>query len=211
MKAYIINFNRLTYLRNMVEWCLAHDLEPVVVDNHSDYPPLLAYYKIKPCEIIRMKSNYGHTVVWDKLKDRLSDDRYIVTDPDLDMSGVPDDFLDVMHQGLNRHQDARKCGLSLEISDLPASPEGAYIKRIERVFWTMALDDMYFDALVDTTFALYRKNVKHYTLIGIRTNRPYTARHHSWYYTDFNLLPEDEQYYYRTAGDSASGKSRLIK
>ena len=72
---------------------------------------------------------------------------------------------------------------------------------------------MYFDANVDTTFALYRKHVmkKHTVQKSLRTNRPYTARHLPWYYTDFESLPDDEKYYYQTASDSASGKHRLMK
>lgn len=208
-KAFIINFNRLTYLRQMVEWCHVHHLEPIVVDNASNYPPLLEYYAGHPCEIIRMKKNYGHVVMWHELFP-LPQERFIITDPDLDMSGVPDDFLEVMNRGLDTHYVA-KCGLSLEINDLPDSDEGRLIRKIEGVFWERPLDDLYFDAITDTTFALYREHCRTYTLDAIRTNRPYTARHYSWYYTDFNLLPEDEQHYYRTANDSASGKNRLMK
>jgi hypothetical protein len=208
-KAFIINFNRLTYLRDMVEWCQAHGLEPIVVDNASDYPPLLEYYADHPCEIIRMPKNYGHVVMWHELFP-LPKERFIITDPDLDMSGVPDDFLAMMNKGLDRHY-VPKCGLSLEIADLPDNDEGAFIRKIEGVFWDNPLDDLFFDAKVDTTFSLYREGMNYYTIEGIRTNRPYTARHYSWYYTDFNSLPEDEKNYYRTANDSASGKKRLMK
>jgi hypothetical protein len=194
----------------MIDWCQAHGLDLIVVDNHSDYPPLLAYYHSKPCQIIYLPENYGHTVMWQGVV-KLPEERFIITDPDLDMSGVPDDFLTVMHHGLDRYLHAAKCGLSLEISDLPDSEEGRFIRNIEGVFWTKPLDPLYFDAITDTTFAMYRGGVMEYTLSGIGTNRPYTARHYSWYYTDFNLIPEDEQHYYRTAGDSASGKKRLMK
>ena len=207
--AYIINYNRLTYLKQMVEWCQRNKLYPIVVDNKSDYPPLLAYYDTRPCEIILLPGNYGHTVMWQE-HIPLPNERFIITDPDLDMSGVPADFLEVMNEGLNRYGVA-KCGLSLEINDLPDSEEGNFIRKIESVFWQHPLDNKFFDAITDTTFALYREDVRQYTLEAVRTNRPYTAKHYSWYYTDFNLLPIDEQHYYRTANDSASGKKRLMK
>lgn len=210
MKVFIISYNRLTYLRDMVNWCKEHNLEPVIVDNNSDYPPLLAYYHSKPCQIIMMPKNYGHTVMWHGLID-LPDERFIITDPDLDLSGVPDDFLEVLNIGLDRYHEKPKCGLSLEIDDLPGGPEAAYVRQIESVFWFHPLDDLFYDAKVDTTFALYRKGIREYTIEGIRVNRPYTARHYSWYYTDFNQLPEDERYYYKTANESASGKERLMK
>jgi len=210
MRVYIINYNRLTYLRQMVEWCKAHGLTPIIVDNDSNYKPLHDYYHTKPCQLIRMPKNYGHVVMWHNLIE-LPKDRFIITDPDLDMSGVPDDFLQVMHQGLDRYPETPKCGLSLEISDLPDSEEGRLVREIEGVFWEKPLDDLYFDALCDTTFAMYREGWRGYTIDAIRVNRPYTARHYSWYYTDFDSLPEDEKHYYRTANESASGKKRLLK
>lgn len=210
MKAFIINYNRLTYLRDMVTWCLEHNLEPAIVDNASDYAPLLEYYHSKPCEIIQMPKNYGHTVMWHQLFE-LPKERFIITDPDLDMSSVPDDFLEILNLGLDRYHDKPKCGLSLEIEDLPDSPESKYVRQIEGVFWLNPLDDLFYDAKVDTTFALYRKGVREYTIEGLRVKRPYTARHYSWYYTDFRQLPEDEQNYYLTANSSASGKNRLMK
>lgn len=154
--------------------------------------------------------NYGHTVMWHGLIE-LPSERFIITDPDLDMSGVPSDFLQLMNEGLNRYPWAAKCGLSLEINDLPEGKEREYVHRVESVFWDKPLDDLFFDADTDTTFALYRETTREHTHRAIRTNRPYTARHYSWYYTEFNLIPEDEQHYYRTANESASGKKRLMK
>jgi len=207
--AYIINFNRLTYTRQMIEWCHENGLRPIIIDNASDYQPLLDYYDTRPCEIIKLPGNYGHTVTWQGHIE-LPNERFIITDPDLDMSGVPSDFLQIMNEGLDRYY-ADKCGLSLEIEDLPDSEEGRLIRKIEAGFWRTPLDSKFYDAITDTTFALYRETVRQHSLNAVRTNRPYTARHYSWYYTDFNLLPEDEQHYYRTANDSASGKKRLMK
>jgi hypothetical protein len=193
----------------MVEWCKNNGLEPIIVDNASDYPPLLEYYQSDPCQVIVMPRNYGHRVMWAGLVE-LPKDRFIITDPDLDMSGVPYDFLSVLNDGLNICPVA-KCGLSLEINDLPDTKESRFISNIEAKYWVEKINDKYFRAEVDTTFALYREGWNQYTTEGIRTNRPYTARHYSWYYTDFDKLPEDEQNYYRTANDSASGKKRLMK
>lgn len=208
--AFIINYNRLTYLRQMVEWCQSHGLRPVVIDNASTYPPLLAYYSTNPCEVIRLNKNYGHTVAWSKAI-RLPRERYIVTDPDLDMSGVPDDFLEVMNRGLDLYPAAPKCGLSLEINDLPSNEYTDFVKNWESDFWLRPLDGMYFDADVDTTFALYRAGNHSHGYKAIRTNRPYTARHYCWYYTDMESIPEDERHYYQTANDSASYKKHLIR
>jgi hypothetical protein len=202
-------------LRKTIEWCVVNGLEPIVIDNHSDYPPLLEYYNTIPCNVLMLDANYGHTAIWTQgIIDKLGiTGRYIITDPDLSYEGVPGDFLNVLNAGLDKYLQFHKCAFSLEINDLPDTEEGNLVKNVyEKKYWApeAVLDDMYFYADTDTTFALYRETSREYNHSAIRTNRPYTARHLSWYYTDFNLLPEDEQNYYLTANDSASGKKRLL-
>jgi hypothetical protein len=162
-----------------------------------------------------MKENYGHTVLWNKeialLKSLVGNERYIVTDPDLDLEGIPDDFLKVLNAGLDKYPQFNKCGFSLEINDLPNTPEGNLIRtKVEPRYWRRLLDPLYYNAPIDTTFALYREGVNTYFHPAIRTNRPYTARHIPWYYYHFSELPEDEQYYFKTANSSSSGKNRLV-
>ncbi len=210
MKVLIINFNRLTLPRRMAEWLSKHGCEPIFIDNASTYQPLRDYYATCPFQVVEMYQNYGHTVVWTQdIVNKLGiKDRYIVTDSDLDLSFVPKDFIKVLNKGLDKYPMYDKCGLSLEIEDLPDSKEGAFIRNIEAKYWQNPLDNKYFDAPIDTTFALYRVNK--YTLSGIRANRPYTAKHIPWYYTDFNRLPEDERNYFLTANESSSGKNRIL-
>lgn len=214
MKTLIIVRNRLKLAVDLANWCYAHGLDPVFIDNGSDYPLLIQYYaELCPYKVIHLEKNYGHTCVWDlDLVNKLEiKDRYIVTDPDLDLSGVPDDFLSMLHRGLDLYP-VDKCGLSLEINDLPDSEEGNFIRnKCEAKYWKTPLDKDFFKADTDTTFALYREGVNHYSHSAVRTNRPYTAKHIPWYYTDFNSLPDDEQYYFKTANDSSSGKKRLMK
>ena len=138
MIALIINYNRVTYVKQMADWCAEHNLIPIIIDNHSDYPPLLEYYYQCPYTVYRMKNNIGHKVcaILDLRKLFGITGRYIVTDPDLDLSGIPDDFLEVLNEGLDRYPDRVKCGFSLEIDDLPNTEEAHYIKnRHELDYW----------------------------------------------------------------------------
>jgi hypothetical protein len=216
MKALIINYNRLTLPRLIAEWCVEHGLTPVFVDNNSDYPPLMDFYHHAPFMVMHLNKNYGHTAVWlpeCTVLERLGilDEPYIVTDSDLDLSGVPADFLKVMQAGLNKYPKYDKCGLSLEVNDLPDTPEGRFIPQCEGRYWQRPLDEVYFDAPTDTTFALYKAGVREYNHNAIRVNRPYTAKHVPWYYDDLSKLPEDEQYYFKTASERFStGKKRLV-
>ena len=214
MKALIINYNRLLMPKRTADWCAGHGLIPIIIDNHSTYEPLLEWYLKCPYTIIRLKENYGSHVLWkaplfDFLK---TEKQHILTDPDLDLSGVPDDFLEVMQEGLKRYPEFTKIGLSLEINDLPDSPEGNFIRGVEGKYWRNPLDDRYFIADTDTTFCL-RTQIEH-THKALRTNRPYTARHIPWYYTSFSALDAEEQNYFNTAIGGAtggsSGKDRIL-
>lgn len=196
----------------MANWLSKRNIEPIIIDNHSDYPLLIEYYaNLCPYQVLHMDKNYGHRVIWDQnLLGKIGiTGEYLLTDPDLYLSDVPDDFLEVMHEGLIRYPQFDKCALSLEINDLPDSPEGRFIRKHEARYWQNKLDKQYFKADTDTTFALYRAGVNHYSHSAIRTNRPYTCKHVPWYYIDFNSLSEEDKYYFNSANESSSGKSRL--
>ena len=155
-KALIINFNRISLPIQLAYWCFNNGLEPLIVDNNSDYPPLIEYYEQRcPFQVVRMEQNYGHMVVWkQELLKRLGiTGHYIVTDPDLDCSNIPPDFLSVLEEGLRRYPQFDKCGFSLE-TDGATSPGTV---EWESQFWQHPLDDRYYDAAIDTTFALYKR------------------------------------------------------
>lgn len=208
MKCLIINYNRITLPVNLAFWAYTNGLDPVIVDNNSTYQPLLDYYKFRcPFPVLRMDENYGAHVVWEQnvLKTLGITDKYIVTDPDLDCSNIPDDFLAVLEAGLLKYPFFDKCGFSLETKG--ATSPGTVEWELQ--FWKQPLDDIYFNAAIDTTFALYKTPVFSYK--GIRTNRPYTAIHVPWAYTHVKDLPEDEQFYYRTQNEDTGSHTHVIK
>jgi len=216
MKALIINFNRITLPNDMAEWLSKRGCEPIFIDNNSDYPPLLEYYKHCPFQVLRMDKNYGQLVVWDQgVLDTLKiDGHYIVTDPDLDLSNVPDNFLSFLETGFQKYPQFDKCGLSIERSDEPNKWTQKYNSVIwpkaadwDKYFWRKPLDDCYFDAFIDTTLAIYK--LRTFTISAMRTNRPYTALHVPWYYDWLKDLPEDEQYYFQTQNEITAAHSEL--
>jgi hypothetical protein len=195
IKCLIINYQRITLPMKLAAFVHNHGIEPVIIDNNSDYPPLLEFYDTRcPYKVVRMDDNYGHLVVWKKnlLKHLGITGRYIVTDPDLDLSLIPGDWLSVMEAGLRKYPQFDKCGFSLEINDLKNQPTIDW----ENKFWQYPIDDRYFIAQIDTTFALYNK--PEFCLDALRTNRPYTAKHLPWYWDQVRDLPPDEQHYYNT-------------
>lgn len=218
----INNYNRLTWVKTMLEQIARiPNCYPIISDNCSTYEPLLDWYAEKPCEIIVQPSNLGHQGPWlSGLVAERGKSGYVVTDPDLDISGVPDNVLEIMQEGLNRYSHVIKAGLSLEIDDLPENDMTVEVIKWERQFWRCAHDgkQFYFAAL-DTTFALYRGNylvlddrTKQIFLQGLRAYRPYTARHLPWYnhMQDGQIvnaaipLPSEEEVYYRSQCKTAS-------
>lgn len=219
---FIVNFNRFLLPKGIVEY-LTPDTgcEPIIVDNNSSYPPLLAWYDTKPCKIHRLSSNQGNCVVWGKnngidlFKEHDCSRGYIVTDSDLDLSRIPKDFLRVLQAGLDRFgEGATKIGFSLEINDLPNTQIGKEARGWEQMNWEERSPG-YCQAPVDTTFALYRwmphnPCLAHDFNKSWRTQRPYTARHMPWYYTK-ETIPEDELYYLRTISRNFTHYSNLMR
>lgn len=200
--AFIINRDRLTLPARMADYLAGcPGITPIIVDNGSTYEPLLDYYARSPHTVELMGANYGNTVLWyTALWDKydLDDQRYIVTDPDLDLSGVPTDFLTLLNDGLDRYHFATKAGFSLETNDIPDTTLRWEIMGWEADKWAYPLDEQFYRADIDTTFALYRQRLLDFP--AVRTARPYTARHVPWYYVTAADVPEDERYYITHCG-----------
>lgn len=192
---WINNRNRLTTTRAMVAYCEnLPGAMPIIFDNASVYPPLIEWYYGYQKIVIRSQTNRGPWAVWESHKRPwLASDYYVVTDSDLDLSGVPFDVLDKMRECLDRHPNLIKVGLSLEINDLPSGLIADYAKQWEGDYWTRQPEPGWWDAPVDTTFAMYRAGwhcASSCTSPAWRMDRPYTARHIPWY----RVMDDEERY-----------------
>jgi len=204
MKVFIISYNRLTLLRNMCEWLNKKGCTPIIIDNGSTYPPLIEWFEDCPYKVHRMTDKDNHQVLWNSgIIDEYPDRYYCVTDHDLDFTGIPSDFLEVLMIGLNLFPQVVKSGFSLRISDLP---DNAYTKEVrdwELKFWG-DMQKGYYVADIDTTFALYDKtkgfgklpNNKFFS--AVRSAEPYTATHIPWHNTLENMSDEEKYYQEKT-------------
>lgn len=200
---FINNFNKLTSVQNMLEHIkkLNRVGNIYIVDNCSDYPLLLEWYNTAPCNIIKLPVNLGCEAPWNSgIINNIASQYYIVTDPDLDLSAVPIDAIDVLQEGLDRYPHRFKCSLSLEYLDLPMITDYQHFARAtEERFWIKKLDEMYYECESDTIFAIYNKALPCLCFtFATRTERPYTARHLPWYLTKETMTDED-LYYIKTA------------
>lgn len=200
---YLNSFNRLDSLRNMVN-CLICDFENVnriyIVDNQSQRPDLLdflgkiKYHPSDMVEYIPLERNAGPRGAWNYAWNRETE-YYVVSDCDLDISECPSDALRVMYKTLQKYQELIKVGLSLRIDDLPES-EGIQSTLInEKSHWTKKVDDIGFEAPIDTTFHMCRPNVNFFYEPAIRLSPPYSARHLPWYIQPGNISEEEALYF----------------
>ena len=197
----INNYNRVTYLQQLISGLENRGYRNIhILDNQSDYPPLLEWYENCPYEVIKLDKNYGFKAIWDSgVYDRFKHSFYVYTDSDVVIDEeCPEDFMKVFMDLLDRYPDCLKVGFGIHIDDIPDHYKmKEEVIQTESRFWKNELEKGVFVAQIDTTFALYRPycygpaNDHH---MMIRTGRPYMIRHMPWY-IDQNHLSEEDAYY----------------
>lgn len=197
---FMCNRDRLTWPRQLAaDLAREERCEVIIVDNASTYPPLLEWYESCRYEVVRWEENLGPQGDWRGEIDRcLTSDYFIITDPDLDISAIPADWLSVLLDGL-RFPGIDKVGLSLRTDDIPKGADRSKIVEWESGFQRWPINDRYYWARIDTTLAVYDRrrfdpNRPRHRDRSLRTAAPYAARHLPWYPMD-PVLQEEEDYY----------------
>lgn len=192
---YIISYNRLEYLKQTITWLEEYGYKNIIViDNKSDYEPLLTYYKSLNHKVVYMKKNYGYLVFYKSLRFFFARNFhfYVLTDPDLTpIKECRSDFVEVFLRVMQHHQELTKVGFSLKIDDLP---DDYYLKdqviKWEKQFYENPKEEVYlpgvdlYKAEIDTTFAVNSPHVfvAHANKrLAIRVGEPYQMRHLPWY------------------------------
>jgi hypothetical protein len=160
--------------------------------------------------------NWGCYGFWSTKRHERETGYYIVSDSDLDLSGVPADAVERLLDAFRANPWANKAGLSLEWEDIPDhNPHKYVVLAYERNYWYSRTRDGNWKAPVGATFALYNQRERPVQVItnefyrAVRLDRPYTAVHVPWH-IDFNNLTEEDLYYYKRT-DTTSHYSQKIK
>lgn len=210
----IINYNRLSDLKTLVDFLQKRQHQNIViVDNKSSYPPLLDYYRQieEIVTIERMDRNYGHLVFWENadLYNKYADGYHIITDSDIiPNENLPLDYVNQLKTILDNNK-VTKVGFALRIDDIPDYYQHKQkVLKWENKYWENPIGkDLYLNEL-DTTFAIYPPHYKYDMLnfsSAIRVAGDFTAQHRGWYIDSHNLTDE-ERYYFKTASESNSWK-----
>ena len=195
---FIICRDRLESLSELVAWLERAGCERIhLVDNASEYPPMLEYLERTPHDVIRLAENQGAFALWRSvLPDLGIEGRFVCTDPDIvPIEECPLDAIDYFGEVLDRYPRYIKAGFGLRIDDLPEH----YAMRdevltVERYNWERPIAPRLYDGFIDTTFALYRGRDAFDQVPAVRTGYPYLAQHTTWYLDEANL-PEEERFY----------------
>lgn len=209
----INNRNHLTYLKQLIASLEKRGYRNIyIIDNDSDYGPLLEFYKVSPYKVFFLGKNVGFCALWDtEVFDYFKDSYYVYTDSDMELvDECPADFLVVLQYLLNKYS-LGKIGLSLVTEDLPEHfANRDHVKEWESKFQEVKVESLAYQAMVDTTFALYKPN--HFgdagMLRALRTSHPYSIRHLPWY-ENTSLLSDEQKYYYENAKTSSHWSSKI--
>lgn len=197
MKCFVTIFNRYSWAIPLCHNLEMAGLEVIIIDNKSTYPPCVEWlkncnYKIEYIGYNAAPWAFQTTDLTNKYKDRF----YFLCDSDMGIDAVPLDFPDVLMRGLERAEPGIwKSGLSYEINDLPDNITTRQAIVHENTFWERKTDYGFYTAWIDIGCALHdreRKGEQWYA--AIRSDRPYTAKHLDWYFTEDTIRDEDMYY-----------------
>jgi hypothetical protein len=191
----IICWNNYYFVKNFINQLKLYPNPIILLDNKSNYQPLLDYYKkIKSqlkdkIEIRMLEKNYGHKVYM-ILKDTLPP-VYILSDPDLEFNPkMPKNFANIFLELSNQYK-CYKVGCALKIDDNKKFIQcgnymyGKNIYEWEKQFWEKPImNDKYelYEAKIDTTCCLINTKYETKSLSNrIRVAGNFTARHLPWY------------------------------
>ena len=198
----INNKNRYTYLIKLIKSLESKGYNNIyIIDNNSSYLPLLEFYKTTNYKVFRLKKNYGYLALWKSLIFlKFIRSYYVYTDSDiLPIEECPSDFLNFFLEVLQNDTSVKKIGFSLKFDNLPDSYSSKNkVIEWESKFYQKKVNDLLFDSVIDTTFALYRPfsgGGAKFSNKTYRTAFPYQALHLPWY-ENSNDLNEEQLYYY---------------
>jgi hypothetical protein len=215
----IINYNQFKNLKIMVDFFVNRGMKKIIIiDNNSDYPPLLEYYKSCSKEEITieiMPKNLGHMVFFENnyLQKKYAKGYYFLTDPDiLPNPNLPQDFVSHMIHTMDKYNHKiTKVGFALDLDSIPHHyPLKTKVIDWESKYWEEMLDEDTYSAPIDTTFALYKPKFPKYSTTkgstfykAIRLAGNFTAKHMGWYVDPSNLSIEEKNYFNKSTASNS--------
>lgn len=170
------------------------------------------------CRVLTIQPSslrFGPYVLWlDRtlqLPDTFWSFPFLLTDPDLDLAGLPRGWLRILLNGLNEYRWATKIGLGLRTDDLSLPLFNDVIRWEEQLshrFPYGFLNNLFHltphpsrICPTDTTLCLYRPQ-RQFSTLAIRLEGPFQVRHLPWYPS---FVITEEYSYYQNHKDPGIG------
>lgn len=223
MKIFINNRDYVTWPSAMAEFLANQGHEVIFIDNASTWEPLLDWYESCSFEV-RRQENIGPRATQGKLM-KTETEHYVMTDPDYDLSMVPDDWPEALLEGFARWPTLAKCGLSFDMSGVPQEnyayehvqnlcPKDNPEQGLMVTWGTVHPNGDFMNYPVDTSFAIYKPGVP-FVIGGNMRTRPYTGLHLPFHCvlepsadpTKLSIIIDDEIAYYHKNATSLSSSS----
>lgn len=198
MKCYLTVFEELTWMSRMAEQCTALGLEVILTINGKDWPPLDEWLKTCPYQLIFMDHNAGCYGYFNGKKYEQEEEPFILSDSDLDLTGLPLDVITRLTHALELNTDVVKAALSLRIDDV--SKDYVLYDAVMMYESKMRNEERPGDcylAPTGATFAMYdpSRNIGTEFYRAVRLKEPYTVRHEPWY-LDVDDLSDELLHYF---------------
>jgi hypothetical protein len=214
-------YNNYKYVKNMISQLVNINKSIqdsiIILDNKSSDIETIKFLESIHNKVIYNKENKGPWITPTVNNDiyNLLPDKFIVTDPDLELnSNLPINFIDILTE-LSDKYNCEKIGFALDISDYDKMYNSIYyygktIFEWESQFWKNRINDNIYElyiAQIDTTFSLINKKGNN---VNIRIAGAFTAKHIPWYVNNsvFNLY---DNYVINTNTTKISTISKIIK
>jgi FkbM family methyltransferase len=197
---FVISFNNGFFVKNTVRAIrkFAQSNQIHIIDNASSSKETLTILdnleKEKNVQVERYSTNKGPwTVLRDPEYGQIRKNPFILTDPDLDLSKLPTNTLEILIKIQHNHK-SRQVGLALDISQPEDLLEGNYLNsksiyQWEQKFWKRPIQKDIYSAPIDTTFCLYDLN---YPSKSIRLAGNFTVKHLPWHKSFIDTLSMDQ-------------------
>lgn len=222
MIMFIMNYNWLEWPKKQVAFLQSCGHRVIIVDNKSTYPPLLEWYKTKPCEVLFTGSyplKVQNRFIWEMSLEKIvvSENYYAVTDADMELDWLSKNFTDHLIADIERNPEILKSGLSIRTDDLPDNRYANIYRESEKANFPKPDKFGFHNVAVDTTFAVYSKercnnidkmwrNEYEEAPLSFLDDRyfyrahrsPFAVRHLPWY-LDIDNLTEEQVHHIREA------------
>jgi hypothetical protein len=210
----ICSYNRLYYLKKLINQFNKLSIKPIILDNNSDEKNLLRFYNNsnkKKFFLIKLFNNYGHNVIYEKFIYNNLPQIFAYTDPDISLNKkLKKDFLFFL-MSLTEKYKIHKAGFAIDINSVKKiklrigyrnknnqiNSKYVDLKKYEKNYWRILLqkNPNVYKAKIDTTFAVYNKKYKNRDRFdGVRVANQYTCKHLPW--EKKNKEPLSELNYY---------------